>query len=114
MWRREIGIWGTTSSISQDLANMKSNYLYFDFFRNNLTLNETAMTCLQISFMRYRKILEFLTTILDQMKVSEFQSDDIFKSILEMKNKIDLNSIFNDLVDHHQKFSELGLKVNYC
>lgn len=112
VWRQKIGIWGKTSAISQELANMKSYSKYYDFYRKNFGFDDNARTCLGVSYMRYVKILEYLPKLFAGLNVADFEETDLFKQILEQKELIDFNSIFSDLIEQYKIYGAAKLKIS--
>lgn len=110
VWRRNIGIWGTTSRFSQDIANIKSYYAYFDFFRKYFEADETAVTCLEVSLDRYRKLVKLLGEIIGGLNVTKFAIDDNFNNLLKVGEE-DLNKIFDALLEQYKIYAEIGVAI---
>ena len=56
VYRKNIGIWGVESAVSQDIANMNSYFLYFEFLKKNFGVDDNCVACLFESYIRYMKI----------------------------------------------------------
>ena len=110
VWRRDIGIWGTTSKFSQDIANIKSYYAYFDFFRKYFEIDEIAVTCLNISVDRYRRLLNTLRDIIESFYVDNFAIDANFSALLKIGEE-DFNKIYDTLLEQYKIYAQLGVSV---
>ena len=111
VWRQEIGIWGKTSPISKELANMRSYCKYYEFYKKQFGFDSNANCCIGISYLRYIKILNYLTALLNGLRVGKFEETDLFKNVLEEREMLDLNSVFDALIEQYKIYKELGLKI---
>ena len=110
-WRRGIGIWGTSSDMNQEISVMNGYYEYFIFLKKQFGFDEEAMTCLVVSLNRYRKILNSLIEIMNNLNVDDFTMNDYFKRLFDSKNRLDLNFIFDNLVKYYRTCAEIRIHI---
>ena len=101
-WLVDVGMWGTLSKIEQDLANMESHYIYFNFCKKVFGLNETAINCLNLSVTFYARVLDDLNVMFKNFSAHEFKYKNSSAEGTE-----DLNSIFDKLKKHCKIFSDI-------
>ena len=111
VWRQKVGIWGKTSPISQELANMKSYYKYYDFLKSQFGDDNNARTCLGVSYMRYVRILNYIMQFFRGFQVTDFKETDLFQQILKEKDNINFNAVLNDLAEQYKLYATAKLKV---
>ena len=110
VWLKEIGIWGTSSKISQKIASMKAYYTYFDFYMEQFGYDSIAQDCLDFSLQCYRDALDSVHEMLDDFLVSKFMFGNNFNKISKFKD--DSNEIFTALVEQYKIYAEIGLSFN--
>ena len=109
VWRKSIGAWETLSNLNKEISIMENHYLFFDFYKNMWGVDDNALSCIGISFMQYKKILESLMNDLNVMNVSQFTLNESFNQILATKDN--LSSAFGILIDYYKKFADNKLNI---
>ena len=111
VWRQKIGILGKISSVSQKLANMKFYYEYYKFYKKQFGFDDNSRTCLGVSYLRYIKILDYITHLFAGLRVGDFEETELFNQISAQKDVTNFNSIFNDLIEQYKLYGLAKLKV---
>lgn len=112
VYRQDIGIWGTQSAVSHDLANMNSYFVYFQFLKRNFGIDNDCIACLMESHERYMKVLNTVEKLIDEFKNNDFdKSEETVEKILKNSGEINWNSVFENVRAQYKKFTDL--KINF-
>ncbi len=110
-WRRDVGYWGTMPPLEQDLANMTSHWIYFDFLTSQFGVDENAQHCLNLAWQFYNKCVDGLMAQLKTLNIIKFEERPKFKENFENLIGEDGYIVANAIIDQCKKFNDIGLKV---
>ncbi len=105
VWRRDVGDWGTSAILKQDISNMTAHLDFFKYNKEWWGVDEQAMHCLNLSLYFYNKVLNEFVKHMRHLDIFDFER------ALYNDNKVGQH-IFKELIAQVKELNTIGVKIN--